>query len=218
MSLVNMDPKNAPDVTSVASQQQKDLPSSPVALVGTRFVEEFYYSKLVEAGLVQCLIYRVDGRVAGFLSYTRYPADFIGRGIRKYWPSLTWIMLRTVLARPATIQNILAAMKFTRGGNRAELFSEPGMIEALSLVVPPEHQKLIPPGGKSRLPVRFISWMGERAVEEGANQVLYAVEPRNKASNILFSSLGCEFNKVQYAGQTVHMFTHRVGAQQRDDR
>lgn len=206
-----LDPTNRADVSSVAALHSTDLPDSPIARLGRRFLEEFYYSSLVAAGLVRCLVYRQDGKVVAFLSYTRYPADFIAQGIRRYWFRLSWIMLKTVVAQPSALGNILSAMKFTRGGNRADLFPESGMIEALSLVVPPSHQKHVPPGGTSRLPVRFIEWMAERAVDEGADQVLYAVEPRNMASNLLFNSLGCEFSKADYAGQTVHMYTHRVG-------
>jgi L-amino acid N-acyltransferase YncA len=82
------------------------------------------------------------------------------------------------------------------------------MIEALSLVVPPEYQRHVPPGGKGRLTTRLVQALADHARTEGAERVIYVVQPSNAASCIFFSAMGCEFAKGTYAGDPVYVYTH----------
>jgi hypothetical protein len=212
MSIEQLDARNKADVDAVSALYEAELGDSPVVLLGPRFLREFYYSKLVECGLLGCFVYRIEGQVVAFMSFTKYPVDFVGRGIRRYPLRLCWIMLKTVVGKPKSIRNIIECLK-SFGGDRGDHYSEPGIIEALSLVVPTRHQRHVPPNGKSRLAVRFIETMAHYAKQEGAEQVLYVVRPENSASNLLFHSLGCHLRKGLYAGQTRHLFTHHVNEQ-----
>ncbi len=208
-----LNPENQQDVGDVAELYEKHLADSPVVLLGPWFLREFYYSSLVAEGLVGVLFYRVNGRVAAFLSYTRRPGDFIGLGARRRPLRLCWTMLKSVVMRPRLIRSILEAARYVsrRGGDSGRLFGE-GLAEALSLVVPPEHQKLVPPGGKSRLTFRLVEALAEHLRKEGVTRVLYPVEPRNVSSCLLFNSLGCDMEKSVYAGKTVYLYTHQIDA------
>lgn len=211
MGVEFLNPRNATDVGRVATLYEEHLADSPVVLLGPRFLREFFFKKLVESDLLGCLVCRVDGNVIAFLSWTNHPGDFIGRGIRKHFVALSWIMLKGLVERPSTIKQILSAVKIVskRSGD-AGSEHDPKAIEAISLVVPPEYQKHVPEGGKARTTVRLVQDLAEHARRQGTERVLYVVQPRNKASSIFFAVMGCELNKRTYAGEEVYVYTHHL--------
>lgn len=212
MGVEFLDPRNAADVDSVSSLYQEHLADSPVVLLGPRFLREFFFSRLVRDDLLECLVGRVDGKVIAFLSWTNHPSDFIARGVRKHFVALSWIMLRSIVARPASMRDILSAVKMVtrRSGDHPSLKENSGVIEAISLVVPPAFQKHVPPGGTSRLTVRLVQTLADHARSQGIDRVLYVVQPKNRASSIFFSAMGCDFDKRSYAGEEVYVYTHNL--------
>ncbi len=212
MGITFLDPDNAVDVDRVAALYEEHLPTSPVVRLGPRFLREFFFAQLVRDGLLDCLVCHVEGRVVAFLSWTNHPSDFIGRGIRRHFLALSWIMVRSVLARPAFVRDLFATMRMVarRSGDGGTSGNPAGVIEAISLVVPPEFQRHVPPGGTSRLTVRLVQTLADHARGQGVTQVLYVVQPTNPASCIFFSAMGCEFEKRTYAGETVYVYRHEL--------
>ncbi len=210
MGIAFLDPDNATDVADVAALYEQFLPTSPVVRLGPRFLREFFFSRMVRDGLLGCLVCRVEGRVVAFLSWTDRPSDFIGRGIKRHFVALSWIMLRSIAARPAFLRELLATMRMVsrRSGDSGTTGPEAGVIEAISLVVPPEFQRHVPPGGKSRLTSRLVQALADHARAAGAERVIYVVQPSNAASCIFFSGMGCGFVKGTYAGDPVYVYTH----------
>lgn len=217
MAIEFLNPRSAADVDRVATLYEEHLADSPVVLLGPRFLREFFFRKLVESRLLDVLVCRHEGKVVAFLSWTNHPGDFIGRGIRKHFIALSWIMLKGVVARPSTLQQILSAIRIVskRSGDAGKE-EDPKAIEAISLVVPPEFQKHIPPGGKARTTVRLVQELAAHARQQGYERVLYVVQPRNKASSIFFAVMGCELNKRTYAGEEVYVYTHHLVEQAAD--
>lgn len=214
MGVEHLDPRNAADVANVAALYEEHLADSPVVLLGPRFLREFYYSRLIADGLMGCLVCRVDGNVVAFLSWTNRPQDFIGVGIRRHVVALSWIMLKAVVAQPRLVKNIVSALRIVarRKDDQAAPDAKDACIEALSLVVPPKYQKHVPPGGTSRLTVRLVDMLGQHARQQGVDRILYVVQPRNRASSIFFSAMGCKFEKRTYAGEQVYVYTHLLNA------
>lgn len=212
MGVEFLDPRNAADVDSVASLYEEHLADSPVVSLGPRFLREFFFSRLVRDDLLGCLVGRVDGKVIAFLSWTNHPSDFIGRGVRKHFVALSWIMLKSIVARPASMRDILSAVRMVtrRSGDHASSKENSGVIEAISLVVPPAFQKHVLPGGTSRLTVRLVQTLTDHARSQGIDRVLYVVQPKNRASSIFFSAMGCDFDKRSYAGEEVYVYTHNL--------
>ena len=210
MGIEFLDPRNAADVDGVATLYEEHLGDSPVVLLGPRFLREFYFSRLVKDELMDALVCRVDGKVVAFLSWTSRPEDFIGTGIRRHFVALSWIMLKSVVARPSSLKGIVSAVRIVtkRSGDQPSSHDNAGAIEALSLVVPPKFSKLVLPGGTSRLTVRLVQALGDHARKQGVTKVLYVVQPRNMASSIFFSGMGCEMVKRSYAGEQVYVYTH----------
>jgi hypothetical protein len=215
VSIAFLDPANAKDVEAVATLHEQLLGDSPIAQLGPRFLREFFYGTLVADRLIRVFVCHLDGGVIGFLSYTRHPLDFIGRGVKRHPFRLGRIMIATILSGDRSVSDLwkVAGYVLRRGKDQptAQAGSDQGdYIEAISLVTPPQHQKHVPPGGKSRLTIRLVETMAEQARAEGIDRVIYMVQPKNTASNLLFNALGCDFEKRTYAGVSTFCYTHRV--------
>ena len=211
MSIERLDPRNRPDVNDVAALHLELLSDSPVVKMGWRFLRDFYYGTLVKDRLIDCTVCRADGHVVGFISYTRYPLDFMSRGMRRHFVGLSWLMGTSLLARPAMLKDLLQVSRMMRDRSRgARDAPDPATGEVLSLVAAESHRNHVPPGGKSRLPVRLFEEMVKFFREEGFRHVHLLVKPENKASNIFCSVMGCKFEKIMQAGLTINRYTYEL--------
>jgi len=213
MGIQPLDPRNTDDVDAVALLHEEHLGDSPIVLLGGRFLREFYYPRLIEDGLLECVICKADGRVVAFLSWTLFPDGFMMRAIRAHLVRLSWIMTRQLLTTPSSLKGILNAISIVRERSAGQAKAAPGTAEAISLVVLPAYQKHIPPGGKSRLTVRLFEELGVRLRASGAERVTFLVKPENRASNIFLSAIGCRFEKVIEFGVPTHKYTYELNRQ-----
>jgi len=212
MNVEVLDPENRADVAGVAALHRQELADSPVAQFGMRFLRDFYYRTLVADGLIHCTIGKADGRVVGFISYTTTPTTFMGEGLRRHFVRLAWILVRSVVARPRLVRDILGVLRIMRERSREE---EPGSVsesvgEVLSLVSLKPYQKQIPEGGKSRLTVRLFEEMVAFFRSHRIEQIHLLVKPENKASNLFCSIMGCRLGKIVQGGRPVHRYTYTI--------
>ena len=210
MSIELLDAKSAADVDAVAQLQEEYLGDGPVVMLGRRFLRDFYYPELIEDGLLECAVCKANGRVVAFISWTRFPDGFMMQGIRGHFFLLSWIMIKQVVTQPSSLKHILGALKIVSERSTGSKKSAPGTAEAISIVVLPQYQKHVPPGAKSRLTVRLFEEMGARLRARGMKRVTFLVKPENRASNIFFSAIGCQFEKVTEFGLQVHKYTYNL--------
>ena len=211
MGIERLDPQSAGDVQDVAALHEEHLPDTPAARMGAKFLREFYYATLIEDRLLDCVICRVDRRIVGFLGYTRHPYDFIVQGARRHFGNVAGIALRSLAGRTTTIQNLCWVMRIMharRSGSRGA--SGHRTAEALAMAVLPAFQRHVPTGGRSRVTIRLFETMVEHCQSEGIERILFLVQPSNRASNILFNSIGCALETVLFAGESLHRFTYEV--------
>jgi len=211
MGIERLDPDHASDVQAVAALHEQYLPETPAARMGARFLREFYYRTLVGDRLLDCVICRVDGQIVGFLGYTRRPYDFIVQGARRHFVALAGIVLRSLAGRTTTIPNlswVMRIMHARRSGSRGPAVHRTA--EALAMAVLPAFQRHVPQGGRSRVTIQLFETMVEHCQSEGIERILFLVQPSNRASNILFSSIGCVLERVSFAGETLHRYTYEV--------
>jgi ribosomal protein S18 acetylase RimI-like enzyme len=207
MGIERLDPDNRADVIGVASLHETYLPESPVVMLGPRFIREFYYRGLVKDDLVICSICRADGRVVGFLSYTKDPTRFMMRGLRKHFLSLARVMFESLVARPKMLSDLVRVWRIMSQRNRESREELPRVGEALSLAVVPEYQAYVPEGGNSRVALRLFESMTQYFRKEEIDRIRIMVQPSNRAANIFYSAMGCRFDKMVEAGVAVHRFT-----------
>ena len=210
-----LDPRDRAAAQQVADLHLKYLADSPVVQFGPRFLRRFYYGKLLTSGLVECTIGRDGDLVVAFISYTRNSLDFMQRGVRRWPIYLSWVMLLSLLARPALIRDLWTVLRLMRERSQ-EAGQDSGQVsgEVLSLVVAESHRAQVPAGGKSRLTVRLFEDVVEYFRSAGQDKFYLLVQPSNRASNIFCASMGCAFEKVMNMGMPVHRYTYQIPAQE----
>jgi ribosomal protein S18 acetylase RimI-like enzyme len=207
-----MDPRSRSDVEAVAGLHEQFLGDSPVARMGPAFVRDVYYSKLIVDGLYDCLVCRSAGRVVAFLSYTDRPLDLMSRGLKRHFFSVAWSVGRTVVTSPRRLRDVLYVLRIMGDHDEAKGDSAllEGAAEALSMAVLPEFQNVVPEGGKSRVAVRLIESMAADLRERKVHAIAFYVDPANRAANLLYSAMGCKFDKVMHGGVPRHRFIYPV--------
>jgi hypothetical protein len=206
-----LDPRDRAAAQQVADLHLKYLSDSPVVQFGPRFLRQFYYGKLLSAGLIEATIGRDGNQVVAFISYTKDSLDFMQRGVRR-WPFyLSWLMLRSLLARPALARDLWTVFRLMRERSQeASSSAEQVRGEVLSLVVAESHRAQVPAGGRSRLTVRLFEEVVEFYRGAGLDKFYLLVQPSNRASNIFCASMGCRFEKVMNMGMPVHRYTYQM--------
>ncbi|MGQ0640536.1 MAG: hypothetical protein ACT4P6_07160 [Gemmatimonadaceae bacterium] len=207
-----MDPSNRPDVEAVSGLHEQFLGDSPVAKMGPAFVRDVYYSKLLKDGLYDCLVCRSGGRVVAFLSYTDRPLDLMSRGLKGHFFAVAWSVGRTVVMNPRRLRDVLYVMRIMGDHNDAtgDKALLDGAAEALSMAVLPDFQNVVPEGGKSRIAVRLIESMAADLRARKVRDIAFYVDPANRAANLLYSAMGCKFEKVMHGGVARHRFLYPV--------
>lgn len=207
-----MDPANRADVDAVAALHEQFLGESTVAKMGPAFVRDVYYSKLLADGLYDCLVCRSGGRVVAFLSYTDRPMDFMSRGLKQHFLRVAWSVGRAVLTSPKRLRDVLFVLKLmgARSEHGDDKVLQAGAAEALSMAVLPDFQNVVPEGGKSRIAVRLIELMAADLRGRKVSEIAFYVDPANRAANLLYSAMGCRFEKILHAGNTRHRFVYPV--------
>src|SRR5258705_59311 len=79
------------------------LPTSPVSLLGSRFMERFYYRVLPRQGLIVGAVAYVGDRAVGFIAATHDSAGFMRSALRRSWMSFGWILGTSVVLAPKSI-------------------------------------------------------------------------------------------------------------------
>lgn len=215
-----LDPTKRADVDAVAALHEQFLGDSTVARMGPAFVRNVYYSKLLADGLFDCLVCRSGGRVVAFISYTDRPMDFMSRGLKQHFVGVAWSVGRTVLTSPKRLRDVLLVLRLmgARSGHTDDQVLRGGAAEALSMAVLPEFQNVVPEGGKSRVAVRLIERMAADLRDRKVSKIAFYVDPANRAANLLYSAMGCSFEKILHAGLIRHRFVYpvapRLGAAQ----
>ena len=99
---------------TLAQLQMALLPTSPLALLGPRFLERFYYRLLPSADLIFGAIAYVDDRPAGCIVGTADADGFMAAAIRRWWWRLGGVLATSVLLAPARIGAVWEAWRIMR--------------------------------------------------------------------------------------------------------
>lgn len=175
------------------------LPTSPVALLGPRFMERFYYRLLPRAGLISGAVAYVDGEPAGFIVATHDSAGFMRAGLRRHGLALLWVVSTSLLASPARLPAVLEAWRLMRSRP-----SPPGTAtagEILSLGVVPEYRgsRFLRASG-----IQIAIDLLERAVEDlrarGRRQIRAVVDRDNTAAKLFYHGRGWTLTRDSVEG------------------
>ena len=207
MGIVTLNFRDKISIESVASLHEILLPASPVASLGPRFMKKFYYSKLIEDGLICCDYYKYGDRIVGFITYTKYPSNFLKIGIRKRF--LTLIPLLTVVfcQKPHRFIEILKVSQLERAikkGNKSE-----GAILSFGVLSEYRDRVFI-----HRTGLLIAHELFQHVVQffrkEAFSTIRLLVEPDNKETLLFYHYYDCKFQKIQTLGRYLIKITCKV--------
>lgn len=90
----------------VAKIHAEELADSGLAALGEDFLMQFYYGVLLNDPDYYCYIYIVDGVVGGFTSFSINSRKVCQRAVCRYWPGLSWAVVKRIIRKPATILTV----------------------------------------------------------------------------------------------------------------
>ena len=214
IGIIALDPKDEDHVQITAHLHSTLLPGSPIALLGPVFMRKFYYSRLVQDGLIHCDLYEYQGEAVGLIAYTRYPGDFLSRGLHKHFFYLAGIMIWTIFQRPSRIMQITQALGMTWNRNKEKSHEKKIDGEILSLGVLPQYRdrKFIGRTGIS-IPRELFQHVKDYFRQQNIATIRMFVEQDNREAVLFYHSLGCRFQKIHIDGKPIFEVSYDVGLQ-----
>ena len=113
IKIVPLDYKNQEQVHAVAKMHERLLSDSLVSQLGYLFMTKFYYTKLIEAGLINCDLCKYEGKYIGFIAYTKYPFTFLEEGRRRYFLYLSFLLFKSLLSNLYRIKTIVKVIQLS---------------------------------------------------------------------------------------------------------
>ena len=204
MGIIALHHNDKAAIKSVAYLHKTLLPTSPVAILGSAFMEKFYYSRLLKDALIHCDYYQYDGKIVGFIAYTKNPSNFLKIGIRKNFFYLSTLMVFLFFQKPEKIIQILQVSQLNKAIRKES--KHEGAI--LSFGVLPEYRDR-----------NFIHKTGfvishelfQHAVnffrKETFSTLRMLIEPDNKEAFLFYHHYGCKFQRIHVIGKTLTKIT-----------
>jgi len=115
------------------------LPESPIPLLGTRFMEGFYYLVLPRSGAIRGAVAYVGNEAAGFIVVSD-DDGFMAAALHRHWPRIGWLVGTSVLLAPRRMAYVLEALRLMRSAPPGETRAGGGQI--LSFGVLPAYRDL----------------------------------------------------------------------------
>lgn len=139
LQVMLLTPENREAIERIGLIHKSELSGSPVCRLGMRFMTEFYYKTLVQDDLIRTLYATHQGRIVGFVAFTTESAGFMGKGLKKHFPRLAFVLLRSLIQNPAIIAPILTTLALMKNGS--ETIGRFIDAELLSIAVLPKYRR-----------------------------------------------------------------------------
>jgi ribosomal protein S18 acetylase RimI-like enzyme len=201
--LVFFDAQQLPAARDLTALHQAILPTSPVALLGDRFMEQFYYKLLPRQNYIFGIVAYVDCQPAGFIVATRDPEGFMGAALRRHWGALLWVLGRSILQAPRKrFGAIWEAWRIM--SHRAPRQQQLIGAELLSFGVLPQYCSVqFSRQTGLKLSVDLLNAMVKQLSQEGASTIRAVVDADNTSAKLFYHAMGWQLEQTSPAGWKV---------------
>jgi ribosomal protein S18 acetylase RimI-like enzyme len=182
-----LDPRDREQLLAFAELHEVTLPDSMPVRLGRRFMTDFYFSKLVEDGLVAGDLFRYEGRYVGYNLYTKYPDSFMRRGVRRHFWFLLHFVPRVFLGNPRGLAALPKLLRRTGGFPQGPLTGY-----WLTFGVHPEFRAVRVDGRP--IGRHLVERMFDYFRDEGFRAVEGTVEASNRAAILFYRTCGFSFD------------------------
>jgi ribosomal protein S18 acetylase RimI-like enzyme len=175
------------------------LPTSPVAKLGTRFLERFYYSVLPSAGIIFGAVARVDGAAAGFAAATDDSANFARNALRGRQLAAAWAAASSLLVTPGRIATAIEVFRLALARTSIDRCEPQGEILSLGVREQYRGSRFVAESG-----LQIANDLAEDAIDclrtKGCQHVRALVDADNLAARFFYSGLGWTLAHSNVAG------------------
>lgn len=200
--------KDKAEIKRVAWLHNKTLlPSSPIAIFGSSFMEKFYYSRLIKDSLIHCDYYQYDGKIVGFIAYTKNPSNFLRVGIRKNFFYLSILIIILFCQRPKRLTQILKVSQLERAIKKEN--KHEGAILSFGVLSEYRSRNFIYKTGLL-ISAELFQHTVQFFRKEAFSTIRLLVEPDNKETLLFYHHYGCKFQKIHPLGKALMKITCRI--------
>lgn len=182
-------PMQTDEANDIAGLHAELLGHSPLVLMGPRFMRDFYYTALPEAGFISGAVAYVDGQAAGFIVATADPAGFMAKALRAHWWRAAWSMFVSVVRHPSRLLAMKEAYEIQSNVQAEEYGEHVG--ELLSFGVLPQFRSR---GFLKETGLYIGSDLAEAAVKQlrhgGKSRIRAIVDKDNLEAQLFYRSQG----------------------------
>ena len=208
---MRLDPANPGHRRAAADLVLTLFPESPAALLGRRFLEQFYFADLVSGGLMECLLY-FDGAIpVGFGLFTADPFGFIAKGSKKHFFKLGSLVALQILIRPtrvATLFNVLRQGGYRSGKDKKDVRP---LGELLTFGVLESHRKMVDPESGEKISTFLFKESFRRLKANGVEVVQLVAFRDNLAAQTFFKKCGGVEDPDGYLYQNTNVLKFDLG-------
>ncbi len=198
-SIQRFDPDSQELRTGVSELHAALLPHSPVALLGRRFMTDFYYRYLLRDELILGMVALIDARPAGFMIATADANGFMQAGIRRHGFRLATVLLSGLVASPRRIASVWEALSIMRHMPAAA--KDERSAELLSFGVLPEYRS--PAFIRStgiHIARDLLHETMNLLIAQGADSVRSLVDEDNTAAKLFYHAAGWRPGRASVPG------------------
>ncbi len=186
--VVPLEPSSADHTRAAARLHAELLPESLIPRLGDHFMRRFYYSTLVNDGLIRCDLLQDEAGYAAFIAYSSQPYTFMSEGARRHLIRLGLLTGLAVLQSPGRLKTLWEVR--TTGSQRRQHVEEQNLGEILSFGVLPSHRDR----RDDATGLKVSNYLFERAVlelqREGVTALQMLVHQRNLLALLFYKSYG----------------------------
>jgi ribosomal protein S18 acetylase RimI-like enzyme len=205
--IVFFDGQHLPSVRDLTMLHTATLPTSPVALLGDRFMAQFYYKKLPRHNFIFGAVAYVDHQPAGFIVATRDPEGFMGAAMRRYWGALVWTLGLSLLQEPrkrfSAIWEAWQVMRHRVPSPQPDQQKLAGA-ELLSFGVLPQYRSAqFSRQTGLQISADLLRAMVKKLSLEGASSIRAVVDADNTSAKLFYHAMGWHLEQTTPSGWKV---------------
>jgi len=187
---------NKEKIREVSKLHKVLLSDSPIPKLGKDFMNGFYYSQLIKKELIHCLTFIEQNKVIGFIVITKYPGNFMLKGIQKSPFSLFIRLIEAILRNPKRLLLIFNMIFLALARKTSSLPS--GTSELLSIGVLKEYRNNV--DSKSGLRVSHALFTGAVEYLKKEKQKIFQVltDKTNNEAIKFYKSMNMELTQSEF--------------------
>ncbi len=186
-------------VVSTVALLHQQLLDWGIAQLGILFLKHVCYTKLIRDGLLKATLCQVNGKPAGFVTYTDKAMTFQRTALNKHWLFVSLLLVVSIFSKPRIIFRLIKEIRMIQYRKIRGESSENYSAEILAIGVLPEYRdpKFIYET-RLRISQQLIRYAASYFRKIGFKKMHLLVDAFNKPALFLYQSMGGRLEPREY--------------------